>query len=206
MEKMLPWVRQFAQKWLPGDLADCVRWLSTDNENKMLSLCRTLSSPGGLFPGALHLGCMAHAMQLVGHTVVNHSATACVRDLAAAVKSALKGKIHVSRRRRLRKLLARVDDRATTLPTHWGDTRWSAWFDQLEWIAGHWKLLTEFLKTEKTNLEAAQPKKKADKEGEQGDFVVAAKNRCLTTALAILEDSNSLARVLCLWAVACCRR
>lgn len=131
-----------------------MKYLVSDNENTMSCLSGKLSGDGGLFPGAVWLGCLAHGLQTVGTHVKNSSELTLLTGAAADLCALLKGKSMCARRKRLRKALTEAHRKPSSLPTKWGQTRWSSWYSQVVWLADNTRFLRDWLPTETSDAKA----------------------------------------------------
>jgi len=153
-EAYFPLVREFARKWLPGDLPDFVWWIATDNESKMCLLVKKLSDAGGLFPKADGLGCLAHGAARIGTIVTKKPCVSHLCSLCTALSGLLKGQVFVHRRWVLRKALTAEGRDASTLPDKWGGTRWDCWYLCVVFVARNIGFLQKWIKSLKSDAHA----------------------------------------------------
>ena len=147
-------VQEFYDDWFTPETARYVTFILTDNVSVMELLGRLLSSADGMFPNAQWLGCLTHGFNRVGLAIKDHTSLHHVRQLAQAVSSLLKGKINVSRRQQLRQALADAGKDSTKVPSKWADTRWSAWFSVIAWLAENLHFLKGWASTLKSESAA----------------------------------------------------
>ena len=151
-----PEVQKFVIDYLPS-LRDHVVAVSTDNHPGMAQVFADHLKP--LLPHAHHQRCVGHVLNLVGGDLLGAEILSDVKELQKLVRSFLKGKKNVARRRRLKKL-------GHGVPPVPCATRWNSWYVNAVWLNANLATLRAFVNMEirngATNVQMVQVKEMLD--------------------------------------------